>query len=387
MKTKIFIYIFKFYRLYFLKNREVTMNNENENYPVTDGSNRPIIYFNNDDKSSDNEKTDSDMKKIDNQRKNTSLNDYLIACTISILLYLVCAWGSQIAFTEVIDLELPLAIFFTIILTSLSLQGYTKIAYLAFAAISCVCFFIGSAYTFIFVISLTGNVIYKVIEWISLNRDYFNTPSPESKIIRGFPSRMKYYVILSLFIFLIFVVLGYFYAGVFQPIVQPSVNGIHEGVQQGTVKLETIPLFMNNFSVAMKMVMGGLYFSTMTIYLLVFNALVIGYSACITNLGYFLSFTLPHGIIELFAIVLAGAAGFRVTHSIFVLITGIKLRDENRREIFIDHVETCCKMLTDVLIMIIIIAVMLIIAAYIEANLTIPIGKSLYEMIYLPQPL
>ena len=44
-------------------------------------------------------------------------------------------------------------------------------------------------------------------------------------------------------------------------------------------------------------------------------------------------------------------------------------------------------MLSDVLIMIVIIALLLIIAAFIEANFTIPIGKGLYEMIYLPKPI
>lgn len=363
------------------------MNNENDNYQVTERNDRPIIFFN-DANSSDNEKIDASIKEFKNNTENTSLNNYLITSAIAVLIYLVCAWGSRIAFTEVIDLELPLVIFFTLILTSLSIQGYTKIAYIAGLVISCLCFFISPAHTFIFVIALMSNIIYKTIEGICFNKkDYLNTQPTNSNMILGFVSRMKYYVILSLFIFVVFVVLGYFFAGIFQPIVLPSVEGLNQGVQQGTIKLETIPLFMNNFTVAMNMLMGGLYFSTMTLYLLIFNALVIGYTACITDLGYFLSFTLPHGIIELFAIILAGAAGFRVTHSIFILITGIKVKDENRRDIFIEHVETCCKMLSDVLIMIIIIAVLLIIAAYIEANLTIPIGRGLYEMIYLPQPI
>jgi uncharacterized membrane protein SpoIIM required for sporulation len=115
---------------------------------------------------------------------------------------------------------------------------------------------------------------------------------------------------------------------------------------------------------------------------LAFNAIVVGYTGYTTNLLYFLSFTLPHGIIELFAIILAGAAGFRITHALLTILNGIKIKDENRANIFADHVEIACKMLFDVLVMIIITAVLLIIAAYIEANLTIPIGQYLMQTLY-----
>lgn len=363
------------------------MNNENDNYYDNSADNRPIIYFNDTKASNNDEKEDHNYKEINNKTDITSINRYLITCIMSILIYLVCAWGSKIAFTEVIDLELPLVIFFTIMLTSFSIQGYSKLSYISCALISCICFYISPAYTFMLVTALISNIIYNITERIFQNKkDYSHIDKSNSNIILSFISRMKYYVILSLFIFVIFLVLGYFFAGIFQPIVLPSFEGLNQGVQQGTIKLETLSLFLNNFSVGMNMIMGGLYFSTTTLYLLIFNALFIGYTACVTDLGYFLSFTLPHGIIELFAIVLAGATGFRVTHAIFILITGIRLKDENKKDIFIEHVEICCKMLSDVLIMIVIIAILLLIAAYIEANLTIPIGKGLYEMM-LPQPL
>jgi len=363
------------------------MNNENEYYQESSGDTRPIIFFNDTKESLDNEKEDQPLKENTDFTDKTTINRYLATCIISILIYLICAWGSKIAFTEVIDLELPLVILLTLLLTSFSIQGYSKLSYITCAVLGCVCYYISPAYAFMFSTSLMSNIIYDITQRIYFNKkDYSYTENYTSNMILSYVSRMKYYVILSLFIFIIFVVLGYFFAGIFQPIVLPSVEGLNQGVQQGTIKLETMPLFLNNFSVAMNMIMGGLYFSTMTIYLLIFNALVIGYTACITDLGYFLSFTLPHGIIELFAIVLAGASGFRVTHSIFVLITGIRIKDENRKDIFIEHVEICCKMLVDVLIMIIIIAILLIIAAFIEANLTIPIGKGLYDMIYLPSP-
>ena len=192
--------------------------------------------------------------------------------------------------------------------------------------------------------------------------------------------RIKYHLLLSLVIFVIFTLLGFFYPSVFQSAVLPALQRMSDGVQQGTIKLETISLFTNNFSVAMSIIMGGIYFSTATGYLLIFNALVVGYSACSMNIYHFLSFTLPHGILELSGIIIAGAAGFRLTHAVLALLSGIRLDKENKKDIFIKHAEICGKMLVDILIMIVIIAILLIIAAYIEANLTVPIGKMILGM-------
>ena len=202
----------------------------------------------------------------------------------------------------------------------------------------------------------------------------FNTNEDKGNFFIEHFHHVKYHLLLSVVIFLTFTLLGYFYPSVFQSVVLPTLQGMNDGVQQGTIKLETISLFTNNFSVAMNIVLGGLYFSTSTCYLIIFNALIVGFSACSMNLYHFLSYTLPHGILELTGIIIAGAAGFRLTHTVVSILSGIQLDKENKKEIFINHVEIAGKMLVDVLVMIVIMSILLIIAAYIEANLTIPIG-------------
>lgn len=365
------------------------MNNNKQTYKESSENDRPIIFFNNTENPAKENEEDKKIKDIRNRNEHPNILNYIVTCIIAVLIYSFCAWGTNIAFTEIIDLELPLVIFLTLILTSCTIQGYSKISYAIYIILSCILYFIIPSYTFFFTTALASNIIVRYIKLIYYNKnDYGNENYVKSNnMIMGYVSRMKYYVILSFIIFIIFLILGYFFAGTFQSIVLPSVQGLNEGVQQGTVTLETISLFTNNFTVAMNMVLGGLYFSTMSVYLLIFNALVIGYVACTTDLVYFLSFTLPHGIIELSAIILAGGAGFRITHAIFILISGIKIKQENRSDIFVEHAETCFKMLLDVIILIVVIAILLIIAAYIEANLTIPIGKGLYEMVYLPKPI
>ncbi len=358
-------------------------NKENNQESIE--NNKPIIYFEENQDYNEDKPIDESLNTQENKMEHPQIYKYIITTVISIILYSFCVLGANIPFTEIIDLELPLVIFLTIILTSCNIQGHIKSSYALFAIISCISYLISPNYTFFFIIALLSNVILRYVELIYYNKnDYPNHMDYTHKnMILKYFSRMKYYFLLSLIIFIAFVILGYFYAGIFEPIVLPSVQGLHEGVQQGTVQLETVSLFLNNFSVAMNMIIGGLHFSAMTIYLLIYNGLVIGYSACLTDLTYFLSFTLPHGIIELSAIVLAAGAGFRVSHALLVLIDGIKINKKNRSEIFVKNVEICSKMLSDVLIIIILIAVMLIIAAFIEANLTIPIGKQLMGMIYL----
>ncbi|MBE6494119.1 MAG: stage II sporulation protein M [Methanosphaera stadtmanae] len=187
--------------------------------------------------------------------------------------------------------------------------------------------------------------------------------------------RMKYYVLLSLIIFLASLLLSYVYPGTFQSLVLPAVQGLNQGVQNGTVKLETIPLFTNNFSVALSLFAGGVYFSIPTLYLLIYNGLVIGFTGAQLNLSYFLTYTLPHGIVELSAIVLAGATGFRITHGIITLLSGIKIKGSNKSKYFKEHGIIAIKMIIDAIVLILLVAILLLIAAYIEANLTIPIGN------------
>ena len=186
---------------------------------------------------------------------------------------------------------------------------------------------------------------------------------------------MKYHVCLSLLLFVAFTILSYIYPGTFQQLVLPAVQGLNQGVENGTITLETVSLFINNFSVALSLFEGGVFFSIPTIYLLIYNGLVIGFTGSQVPLNYFLSYTLPHGIIELSAIVLAGGAGFRITHAIVIFLSGIKIKCPDKSKYFTAHAEVAVKMMIDAVVLIIFVAILLIIAAYIEANLTIPIGQ------------
>lgn len=351
------------------------MNDENSTQNNSTNE-HDIIYFTN------TEETINRFKKDDEETslKKIEPTKYITPVIIAIFIYSLCVWATKTGFTEIIDIEIPLIILLTLILTESVIQGYGKFLYPIYIIASCLAFyFIKDTYALFIIISFTAVVTCRCLEKIYYNKnDYPNISNDEFKIYSVF-SRVKYHILLSFMIFTIFLLLGYYYPGTFQPLVMPSVENLHNGVKEGTISLDTISLFMNNYSVALNMILSGFYFSTFTLYSLAFNALYIGFSGAITNIKYFLSFTIPHGILELTAIILSGAAGLRITHAILVLLHGIKLNEDNKKEIFTDASTKFIKMFLDVVILLIIITIMLFIAAYIEANLTISIGTQLYN--------
>ncbi len=80
-------------------------------------------------------------------------------------------------------------------------------------------------------------------------------------------------------------------------------------------------IMINNIRVAIGAFAGGMVLGTLTVYLILFNGMIIGVlSAAFWQKGYFLSFwamILPHGVIELTAIGLAAAAGFLLAKALF----------------------------------------------------------------------
>jgi uncharacterized membrane protein SpoIIM required for sporulation len=80
-------------------------------------------------------------------------------------------------------------------------------------------------------------------------------------------------------------------------------------------------IMINNIKVAVGAFAGGMVLGTLTVYLIVFNGIILGVlAAAFYNRGYLLSFwamILPHGVIELTAIGLSAAAGFLLAKAIF----------------------------------------------------------------------
>ncbi len=324
---------------------------------------------------------DDEKKQESKEKKQGIVNKYIAGAIVAILIYTVSAWSGQIPITEIIDLELPITVFLSLILTSIIYTKYQYYGYIAYIILSIIIFLVNPSYTFMILTALGANLFVDCIDRICVNdRDYsvdddkpiYQRNIPRRNVIFNYLHRIKYYVLLSLIIFLIATILGYYYPSIFQSVVLPAMQQLQQGTQNNTVVLETMPLFMNNFTVAVNMFLSGIAMSIQTLFLLIYNALLVGFTGSMLPISYFLSFTLPHGIIELTAIILAGASGFRVTHGILTILSGISDESGTR---FGLHAKVGVKMILDSVLLMVVVGVLLIIAAFIEANLTVTIGS------------
>jgi uncharacterized membrane protein SpoIIM required for sporulation len=111
--------------------------------------------------------------------------------------------------------------------------------------------------------------------------------------------------------------------------------------------------------------LGPMSFGSFTFINLCINSLYTGYLLKLTSVAKILIVVLPHGIFEIPAIIIAGAAGFKIPYEVIRYLAG-------RKEVILTR-EDIKEYLTLALISVILI----VIATWIEANITIEIVKSL----------
>ena len=185
---------------------------------------------------------------------------------------------------------------------------------------------------------------------------------------KGFLKRNKKFLIIALIIFLVATVLAIIVAynaiGVNYGIITKTI--INESQNNPTtsfnpdVGLDTVDLFLHNLGSDLLIIVGGVFFSIISLAVVVFNAVLIG-SPFGSDFTFAALSILPHGIIEYSASIIALAAAFNITKLEILMIKNRKFReviDENKI------------LLKDTLLMTILMIVLLIIAAIIECNLT-----------------
>ncbi len=133
------------------------------------------------------------------------------------------------------------------------------------------------------------------------------------------------------------------------------------------IHLKFIDVAKNNLIVIFNLILGGFLFGSITLVNLTFNGLSIGYliSNSIQQGKTYTEITLltlPHGIFKIPAIIIAGAAGFKIPYEIVRYLAGRK-----------EQILTKEEYLTLSLISI----VLIVIAAWIEANITLKIAKAM----------
>ena len=140
------------------------------------------------------------------------------------------------------------------------------------------------------------------------------------------------YIALSTALFLLGVLVAAFYSWQdpnFMSLIVPSsiISKVRDDGQLWTGSIAGIEhaacleIMINNLRISLGAVLGGITAGIFTVYIIVFNGLLIGTVATLVgqnNLAYpFWAFVFPHGSLELTAILLAVAAGLLIAKAIF----------------------------------------------------------------------
>ncbi|MGL4670198.1 MAG: stage II sporulation protein M [Methanobacteriaceae archaeon] len=145
----------------------------------------------------------------------------------------------------------------------------------------------------------------------------------KKEIIIAFKNN-RFLVLFSTVLFLGSMLTGYIFSGFLASFLTPIVSNFKERVVSGEIKIETFSIFKNNLNVIIMMYVGGIALGILPAIILVYNGLFIGYFASLSvNISKFLILTLPHGIFEIPAIILAASASFVFVKFIILFINNL----------------------------------------------------------------
>jgi stage II sporulation protein M len=189
----------------------------------------------------------------------------------------------------------------------------------------------------------------------------------------GLYKRNEVYLLLSTVIFLISVLLGYALAGILSPFLAGLFGNLNSSVVQGQTQLQTLPIFLKNLDIILFIYIGGVLFGLGTAIYMVFNGFFIGYTASQYPLGNYILFNIPHGIPELIAIIISGAAGFRLASCVYHIFNGLThmRSDISQTNQFRYIIEMNMDEFWESVSLMVIAIVLVLIASFIEANLSI----------------
>ena len=203
-------------------------------------------------------------------------------------------------------------------------------------------------------------------------------------------SNNKTLLFISILLFVIPMLIGYFCANEISEYVKPIVDAFEQQVKDGTVTLTTHSLFTNNVTVAFILYALGALGGLLAAVILGNNGLFIGYTGANFNLLAYAALVVPHGIFEIPAIIIATTGGFALLSFVLHFIWNLKSPDYSYLDIFDPYFSNVKitvgqrftaafkqnqNKLKESFIFLCLAVVLLIIAAFIEANITVPFAK------------
>lgn len=192
-------------------------------------------------------------------------------------------------------------------------------------------------------------------------------------LIRHFAEMRKYFL-AAILVFVTGIVLGYGYSEQFQAVLQSQIEGLKTVAQEINSKPNPLVwlfvfIFLNNTLKSILVVFAGIAFAVIPIGFLIMNGMVLGYLGALQvkddSLWILVKSILPHGIIEIPAVIVASAFGIRLGMIAFKGLAGL-IREPSRR-LFREEIKFFLKMSVPLCIL---LTVSLLIAAIIETTVT-----------------
>ncbi len=199
-------------------------------------------------------------------------------------------------------------------------------------------------------------------------KEYFT-----GQYLRGYISRIKYFVLIAVIIFAISIACGNIFNELFKPLAMKIIKNM---IQSAPAKETGMSFFINNIKVMILLCLGGITFSIPSLIVLFVNGLLIGYVSALVPTNSFLLLILPHGIFELSAVVLSCSAGLMLTYVIVKLITGIISSFVTVHEEWIESKI----IIKDIIVTMIIVIILTLIAGFIEAYITVPLATYIMSL-------
>ena len=211
-------------------------------------------------------------------------------------------------------------------------------------------------------------------------------------------SNNKWLLLFSTLLFVIPLLIGYFYADAIAEYIQPMVDAFQKQVDEGVITLTTHSIFANNVTVAIILYTLSAIGGVLGALILANNGLFIGYFGAGFDIYAYLALTVPHGIFEIPAIIIATTGGFVLLSFVLHFIWNLISPDYSYLDIFdpyFSDVKITLKQrfyaafkknqnkLKESFIFLCLAVILLIIAAFIEANITVPLANWLFSLLGL----
>ena len=128
-------------------------------------------------------------------------------------------------------------------------------------------------------------------------------------------------------------------------------------------------ILLNNLSAILRILLGSFTFGMFTVIGIILNGFNIGslitHANYLENIWTYIITILPHGIFEIPAIIIAGAAGFKIPYEIIRYLAGKKEQILTKEDV------------KEYLTLALILIILIVIAAWIEANVTLRIAQAM----------